>query len=97
MKVGEANARLKQLEVALDAAQSGKQNAETEAALTKEKAEASKSEAKRIELMVSVRLGVLWHMKGSQLTSGQCYENYEEYQWLTDCGDGVMPLCTYHI
>ncbi|GMY31293.1 mitotic spindle checkpoint protein MAD1 isoform X2, partial [Fagus crenata] len=51
MKVGDANARLKQLEVALDAALSGKQNAEIEAALAKEKAEVSKSEVKRIELM----------------------------------------------
>jgi mitotic spindle assembly checkpoint protein MAD1 len=56
MKVGDANACLKQLEVALDAAQSGKQNAETEVALAKEKAEVSKSEVKRIELMVSVSL-----------------------------------------
>jgi mitotic spindle assembly checkpoint protein MAD1 len=54
MKVGDANARLKQLEVALDAALSEKQNAEIEAALAKEKAEVSKSEVKRIELMVSV-------------------------------------------
>ena len=57
MKVGDANARLKQLEVALDAALSEKQNAETEAALVKEKAAVSKSEVKRIELMVSVWLG----------------------------------------
>ena len=54
MKVGDANARLKQLEVALDAALSEKQNAEIEAALAKEKTEVSKSEVKRIELMVSV-------------------------------------------
>lgn len=54
MKVGDANACLKQLEVALDAALSEKQNAETEAALVKEKAAVSKSEVKRIELMVSV-------------------------------------------
>ena len=40
--------------VALDAALSEKQNAEIEAALAKEKAEVSKSEVKRIELMVSV-------------------------------------------
>jgi mitotic spindle assembly checkpoint protein MAD1 len=44
---------LKQLEVALDAAEIGKQNAETEAVLAKEKAEVLKSEIKRIELMVS--------------------------------------------
>ncbi|CAB4267682.1 unnamed protein product [Prunus armeniaca] len=44
MKVGLANARLKQVEVSLDAAQIDKQNAETEAALAKEKVDASKSE-----------------------------------------------------
>lgn len=57
MKVGEANARLKQIEVALDAAQLGKQNAEAEAALAKEKAESLKLEVNRIQLMVSVGLG----------------------------------------
>jgi mitotic spindle assembly checkpoint protein MAD1 len=45
---------LKQLEVALDAAEIGKQNAETETVLAKEKAEVLKSEIKRIESMVSV-------------------------------------------
>lgn len=54
MKIGETNARLKQIEVGLDAAQLAKQNAEAEAALDKEKAEILKSEVKRIELMVSV-------------------------------------------
>eukprot|EP00258_Populus_trichocarpa_P038795 XP_024454814.1 mitotic spindle checkpoint protein MAD1 isoform X1 [Populus trichocarpa] len=54
MKVGEANALLKQMEVALDTAQLGKQNAETEAALTKEMAEALKLEVKEIELMLSM-------------------------------------------
>lgn len=54
MKVGEANARLKQLEVAFDSAQIDKQNAETEAALAKERAEISKSEVKQIELMVII-------------------------------------------
>ncbi|XP_044489496.1 mitotic spindle checkpoint protein MAD1 [Mangifera indica] len=54
MKLGEANAQLKQMEVALDAAQLGKQNAETEATLAKEKAEVTKSEVKRIELMLSM-------------------------------------------
>jgi len=53
-KEGEGTARLKQLEVALDAAEIGKQNAETEAVLAKEKAEILKSEIKRIELTVSV-------------------------------------------
>ncbi|KAI5593084.1 hypothetical protein BDE02_04G195700 [Populus trichocarpa] len=54
MKVVEANALLKQMEVALDTAQLGKQNAETEAALTKEMAEALKLEVKEIELMLSM-------------------------------------------
>ncbi|XP_059648311.1 mitotic spindle checkpoint protein MAD1-like [Cornus florida] len=53
VKMGEANARAKQLEVALDAAELCKQNAETEAALAKENAELSKSEVKRIGLMLS--------------------------------------------
>jgi mitotic spindle assembly checkpoint protein MAD1 len=45
------------MEVALETAQLGKQNAETEAALAKEKAEALKLEVKQIELMVSISLG----------------------------------------
>ncbi|WCJ18702.1 mitotic checkpoint family protein [Euphorbia peplus] len=53
MKAGEANARLKQMEVSLDAYQLGKQNAETEVALLKEKAEGLKLEVNRIELMLS--------------------------------------------
>jgi len=53
-KEGEITARLKQMEVALDAAEMGKQNAEAEAALAKEKAEVLMSEIKRTELMVSV-------------------------------------------
>lgn len=57
MKIGEANARLKQMEVALDTAQLGEKNAETEATLAKEKAEALKLEVKQIALMVSVTLG----------------------------------------
>lgn len=57
MKLGEANALLKQMEVALDAAQLGKQSAETEAALVKEKEEVSKSEVKRIKSMLSVVTG----------------------------------------
>ncbi|KAI5593247.1 hypothetical protein BDE02_03G001700 [Populus trichocarpa] len=54
MKAGEANAHFKQMEVALETAQLGKQNAETEAALAKEKAEALKLEVKQIELMLSM-------------------------------------------
>lgn len=52
MKVGETTARLKQLEVALDAAELGKQKAEAETILAKEKAELSKAEVKQIEMMV---------------------------------------------
>lgn len=54
MKVGEVNARLKQLEVALDYAQINKRNAEAEAALAKEKAEALKSEVKQIQMTLSM-------------------------------------------
>lgn len=54
MKIGETNARLKQMEVALDAAELAKQSAETEALLAKVKAEALKSEVKRIEKMLSL-------------------------------------------
>ncbi|KAL2339328.1 hypothetical protein Fmac_013774 [Flemingia macrophylla] len=53
-KEGEITARLKQLEVALDAAEIGKQNAEAEVALAKEKAGVLKSEIKQIELMLAV-------------------------------------------
>ncbi|XP_052193632.1 mitotic spindle checkpoint protein MAD1 isoform X2 [Diospyros lotus] len=51
--MGEANTRLKQMEVALDAAELDKQNAETQAALAHESAEASKLEVKRVDLMLS--------------------------------------------
>ncbi|KAL4588424.1 hypothetical protein LXL04_001313 [Taraxacum kok-saghyz] len=53
MKMGEVSARLKQLEVALDAAENGRQNAETESALTKEKVDLLKLEVKRSELLLS--------------------------------------------
>lgn len=53
LKVGEAEACLKQLEVSLDAAELDKQNALNEAKMAKEMAEFSKSEVRRIELMVS--------------------------------------------
>ncbi|KAJ1400411.1 Spindle assembly checkpoint component Mad1 [Sesbania bispinosa] len=53
-KEGEGTAHLKQMAVALDAAEFGKQNAETEAALAKEKAEVLKSEIKQMELMLAV-------------------------------------------
>ena len=50
--MGEVNARLKQLEVALDAAQTDKQKAESEATLAKEKIEALKLETQQNELLV---------------------------------------------
>ncbi|KAK2987005.1 hypothetical protein RJ640_024903 [Escallonia rubra] len=53
LKVGEANSRLKQIEITLDAAEIGKRNAESEAASANEKAELSKLETRRIELMLS--------------------------------------------
>ncbi|KAJ8529720.1 hypothetical protein K7X08_036555 [Anisodus acutangulus] len=52
-KVGEIQARLKQMEVALDAAELEKRKTEDEAVLAKEKAESSKSEIKRIELKLA--------------------------------------------
>ncbi|KAA0054160.1 mitotic spindle checkpoint protein MAD1 [Cucumis melo var. makuwa] len=54
IKMGEVNARLKQLEVALDAAQIDKQKAESEATLVKEKIEALKLEVQQNELLLSV-------------------------------------------
>lgn len=56
IKVGEAQVRLKEIEMALDAAELDKQNAITEATLAKEKAESSKSEVKRIELRLASAL-----------------------------------------
>ncbi|CAI9765284.1 unnamed protein product [Fraxinus pennsylvanica] len=53
MKAGEVEARLKQVEVALDTTFLDKENAETEAALAKERAESSRSEIKRLELMIA--------------------------------------------
>lgn len=53
-KMGEVNARLKQMEVALDNAELAKQSAETEAALAKDKAVLSNMEIKRIELSVCI-------------------------------------------
>lgn len=56
MKIGEASTRLKQLEVALEATQLGRQNAEIEAALAKEKSDALKTDVKRIEVMVRLKI-----------------------------------------
>nr|XP_016500350.1 PREDICTED: mitotic spindle checkpoint protein MAD1-like isoform X1 [Nicotiana tabacum] len=52
-KAGEVQARLKQMEVALDTAELEKRKAESEAALAKESAESSKSEIKRIKLKLA--------------------------------------------
>ncbi|KAK1310937.1 hypothetical protein QJS10_CPA08g01224 [Acorus calamus] len=53
MKVGELTARLKELEVGLEAAELAKQHAETEPALSKQKAEELNVEVKRLEMMLS--------------------------------------------
>lgn len=55
MKLGEMSANLKQLEVALEVAELGKQNAETEARLAKEKADKLMLEVKQLESMVSFK------------------------------------------
>lgn len=53
LKIGEINMHLKELEVALDLSELGRQEAEKEAALAKEKAENSLLEVKRVEQMLS--------------------------------------------
>ncbi|KAK4491274.1 hypothetical protein RD792_002010 [Penstemon davidsonii] len=53
MKAGEAQACMKENQVALDTALLDKQNAETEAAMAKEKAESYKVEIKRLELTLA--------------------------------------------
>jgi len=55
-RMSEANARLKQLEVALTTAELDKKNAETEVALLKEKEESLKSEVKRLESRVGLTI-----------------------------------------
>lgn len=62
-KVGEIQARLKQMEVALDAAELEKKEVENEAVLAKEKAESSKSEIKRIELELASVMEERDHLK----------------------------------
>ncbi|CAN4108209.1 unnamed protein product [Withania somnifera] len=64
-KVGEIQARLKQMEVALDAAELEKREAENEAVLAKEKAESSKSEIKRIELKLASVMEEKDHIKNA--------------------------------
>ncbi|WOG82537.1 hypothetical protein DCAR_0101702 [Daucus carota subsp. sativus] len=53
MKFGETTERLKKLEVDLEAAEVGKQNAEADTILAKEMLEASKTEVKHIKMMLS--------------------------------------------
>ncbi|PWA49447.1 mitotic checkpoint family protein [Artemisia annua] len=65
MKMGETSARLKQVEVALDAAENARQNAETESASTKEKVELLKLELKRAELLLSSVTEERDHLKTS--------------------------------
>ncbi|KAL6545686.1 hypothetical protein OROGR_009560 [Orobanche gracilis] len=54
MRAGEAQAHVKEIQVALDAAILNKQDAETDATMMKEKAESYKAEIKRLELMLGV-------------------------------------------
>lgn len=56
LKVGEANMRLKELEVALELSELNKQHAEKESALVKENAEHLLSEVKHLEQMVNITL-----------------------------------------
>lgn len=51
-KLGEANARLKQLEIALESAELDKRNVESETALAKEMDESLKLEIKKLESKV---------------------------------------------
>ncbi|KAK9095784.1 hypothetical protein Sjap_021281 [Stephania japonica] len=53
MKVGEVSAQLKQMEVSLEATEHGKQRAETELAMAKEKAKESLSDVMRLEQILS--------------------------------------------
>lgn len=52
MKLGETAERLKALEVDLEAAEVGKQNAEADTIMAKEMLETSKTEVKHIKMMV---------------------------------------------
>ncbi|KAL6517819.1 hypothetical protein OROMI_033520 [Orobanche minor] len=54
MRASEAQAHVKEIQVALDAAILNKQDAETDATMMKEKAESYKAEIKRLELMLGV-------------------------------------------
>lgn len=56
MKASEATTLLKQVKLSLDAAEIGEENAKTEAALVKEKLQASLSQVKQIETMVCIEV-----------------------------------------
>ncbi|KAK4798871.1 hypothetical protein SAY86_024236 [Trapa natans] len=53
MKLGELNARFKQMEVALDGAQFSKQSAKADAALARDKLKGMEEEVKQLQLMLS--------------------------------------------
>ena len=61
MKVGEINARLKELEVALELSELNRQHAEKESTLAKSKAEDSVLEVKRLEQMVNITLSCFFY------------------------------------
>lgn len=82
MKVGEAETRLKQLEVALESAEVDKQNAKTEAALAEEKAEVLISELKRIESCLSLVTGERDRLKKVVIDELKKQKNFE-------AGDGT--------
>ncbi|XP_051114272.1 mitotic spindle checkpoint protein MAD1 [Andrographis paniculata] len=63
LRVGEAQAQMKEIQVALDAAMLDKQNAESEAVMAKEKAESCKIEIKRLESMLSMTTEERDHLK----------------------------------
>ncbi|KAK4402029.1 Mitotic spindle checkpoint protein MAD1 [Sesamum angolense] len=54
MRAGDAQARMKEIQVSLDAAILDKQNAETEAAMAKERAESYKAEIKQLESVLGL-------------------------------------------
>lgn len=76
MKVGEINARCKELEVALELAVLSKQHAEKESALAKERADNSALEVKRLELLLKsvteererqIKGAIMWNKQNNEL------------------------------
>lgn len=63
----ETREKVIEVQVSLDKAILDKQNAETEATMAKEKAESYKAEIKRLELMVSSKMDVLYDAGKSPL------------------------------